>query len=68
MDVSASSVADGDVTCDALRLALVATHLRTVWHAGVIDPETAMTRLDSAIRDIARRRYGTATGCSNRGL
>jgi len=68
MDVSSSSMADGDVTRDALRLALVATQLRTVWHAGVIDAEMAMTRLDNAIREITRRRYGTATGCSNRGL
>lgn len=68
MDVSASSVAGGDVICDALQLALVATHLRTVWHAGVIDTETATTNLGSAIRDITRRCYGTAVGCSNRGL
>lgn len=74
MDPFASSGADRDITCDALRLALVATHLRTVWHPGIIDAEVTMTSLDNAIRDITRRRRGTAKRCgwtmerSDRGL
>ena len=40
------------VICDALRLALVATHLRVVWHARVITAESAMQLLDQAFREI----------------
>ena len=34
--------------CDGLHLALVATHLRVVWHARVITGERAMHLLDQA--------------------
>ena len=40
------------VICDALRLALVTTHLRMVWHARVITAERAMQLLDQAFREI----------------
>jgi hypothetical protein len=51
------------VICDALHLALAATHLRVVWHAGAITAEGAMQLLDQAFREIRVRneedaRYG----------
>ena len=51
------------VIFDALHLALVATHLRVVWHAGAITAEGAMQLLDQAFREIRVRneedaRYG----------
>jgi hypothetical protein len=43
------------VICDALHLALVATHLRVVWHARAITGEGAMQLLDQAFREIRVR-------------
>ena len=40
---------------DALHLALVATHLRVVWHARAITAEGAMQLLDQAFREIRVR-------------
>ena len=40
------------VICDALHLALVATHLRVVWHARAMTGEGAMQLLDQAFREI----------------
>ncbi len=54
MGTANSSDAVPDVTCDGLLLALVANQLRTAWHAGVIDAETAMRGLDRTIREICR--------------
>lgn len=56
MGTANSSDAVPDVTCDGLLLALVANQLRTAWHAGVIDAETAMRGLDRTIREICRAR------------
>jgi hypothetical protein len=47
-------LADRDVLCDALLLALVASKVRTAWHAGVIDADTAMRRLDVFLSEICR--------------
>jgi hypothetical protein len=47
---------DRDVTCHALQLALVATELRRAWHAGVMDADTAMRRLDLAVREVCSLR------------
>jgi hypothetical protein len=46
---------DEQVTCDALRLALVATELRVAWHAGAISAERAMEMLDRASCEIHPR-------------
>jgi hypothetical protein len=43
------------VICEALRLALVATHLRVAWHARVMTAEGAMQLLDQAFREICVR-------------
>jgi hypothetical protein len=43
------------VICDALHLALVATHLRVVWHARAITAEGAIQLLDQAFRQIRVR-------------
>jgi hypothetical protein len=53
---STSSVGDEDVTCQGLLLALVASQLRTAWHAGVIDADTAMRSLDDVISEVCRHR------------
>jgi hypothetical protein len=45
-------LAHRDVFCDALLLALVASKVRTAWHAGVIDADTAMRRLDVFLSEI----------------
>jgi hypothetical protein len=45
-------LADRDVTFYALLLALVASKVRTAWHAGVIDADTAMKRLDVFLTEI----------------
>jgi hypothetical protein len=45
-------LADGDVLCNALLLALVASKVRTAWHAGIIDADTAMRRLDVFLSEI----------------
>jgi hypothetical protein len=39
----------GDVTCEALHLALNALHIDMAWHAGVISAEVAMEDLHRAI-------------------
>jgi hypothetical protein len=44
------------ITCRALQLALVATQLRTAWHAGAMDADTAMRSLDRAVRELCSRR------------
>jgi hypothetical protein len=49
-------VTDRDVFCDALLLALVASKVRTAWHAGVFDAETAMRRLDVFLSEICGSR------------
>jgi hypothetical protein len=41
-----------DVMCSALLLALVASSLRRAWHAGVIDADAAMRRLDVFLSEI----------------
>ena len=43
------------VICEALHLALVATHLRVAWHARAITAEGAMQLLDQAFREIRVR-------------
>jgi hypothetical protein len=53
---STSSVGDEDVTYQALLLALVASQLRTAWHAGVIDADKAMKSLDNVISEICQHR------------
>jgi hypothetical protein len=45
-------LADRDVLCDALLFALVACKMRTAWHAGIIDADTAMRRLDVFLSEI----------------
>ena len=50
------SLVEGEVSCHALVLALVATQLRTAWHAGVVDGDSAMRCLDEAIRIILEAR------------
>ena len=50
------------VICDALDLALVATHLRVVWHARAITAESAMQLLDQAFREIRVRHEEQANG------
>jgi hypothetical protein len=39
----------GDVTCEALHLALSALHIGMAWHAGVMSAEVAMEDLHRAI-------------------
>jgi hypothetical protein len=57
MTTTATPVAeDWQVTCRALQLALVATQLRTAWHAGVMDADAAMRSLDLAVRELSGRR------------
>ena len=41
--------------CDALRIALVVTQLRMVWHAGAVSGEEAMELLDQAFSEIRLR-------------
>jgi hypothetical protein len=53
---STSLAADRDITCHALQLALVATQLRSAWHAGVLDADTAMRSLDVAVREVCSLR------------
>lgn len=50
------------VICEALHLALVATHLRVVWHARAITAEGAMQLLDQAFREI-RVRHEEQANC-----
>lgn len=49
-------LANRDLACDALLLALVASKLRTAWHAGVMDAESAMKRLDIFLLEICSSR------------
>ena len=58
VDVSTivSSPVEDEVTCHGLLLALAATQLRTAWHAGVVDAESAMRCLDKAIRTVRETR------------
>jgi hypothetical protein len=44
--------AERDVLCDALLLALVASKVRTAWHAGILDADAAMRRLDVFLSEI----------------
>jgi hypothetical protein len=62
MAMSTSPEADQNATYQAIRLALVAKHLQTVWHAGIIDADTAMRNLDSAILEIGGRREADERG------
>jgi hypothetical protein len=39
----------GDVTCEALHLALSAIHIDMAWHAGVISADASMEALDREI-------------------
>jgi hypothetical protein len=39
----------GDVTCEALHLALSAIHIEMTWHAGVISAEASMEALVRAV-------------------
>lgn len=48
---SVQSVSAGDVTCEALHLALSALHIDIAWHAGVLSAEAAM---DGLHREITR--------------
>ena len=43
------TVAAGDVTCEALHLALNAIHIDLAWHAGVTSADVAMEDLHRAI-------------------
>jgi hypothetical protein len=45
-------LADRDVVCHALLVALVASKVRTAWHAGVMDADTAMRRLDVFLSEV----------------
>lgn len=39
----------GDVTCEALQLALTALHIDMAWHAGVMSAEASMEALDREV-------------------
>ena len=43
------TVLAGDVTCEALHLALNAIHIDMAWHAGVVNTDVAMEDLHRAI-------------------
>jgi hypothetical protein len=51
-DTPASPATDRDITCQAFQLALVATQLRSAWHAGVLGADAAMKILDVAVREV----------------
>jgi hypothetical protein len=53
-------VSGGDVTCEALQLALTALHIDMAWHAGVMSAEASMEALD---REVGRTtsRYNLPT-------
>ena len=55
-DTSTSLAGNRDITCDALELALVATQLRSAWHAGVLSADMAMRILDVAVREVCNLR------------
>ena len=46
---NSQNVLTGDVTCEALHLALNALHIDRAWHAGVMSAEVAMEDLHRAI-------------------
>jgi hypothetical protein len=46
---NSQNVLTGDVTCEALHLALKALHIDLAWHAGVLSAEVAMEDLHRAI-------------------
>jgi hypothetical protein len=48
------SVPAGDVTCEALHLALSALHIDMAWHAGVMSAEVAMEDLHRAVARASR--------------
>jgi hypothetical protein len=50
------------VICQALHLALVATHLRVVWHARAITAERAMQLLDQTFGEIHVRNADETRG------
>ena len=52
MPIPATPVIRDDVMCSALLLALVASEVRRAWHAGVIDADTAMRRLDGFLSEL----------------
>lgn len=52
----ATSTGEDELTGDGLLLALAATQLRTAWHAGVVDAESAMRCLDRTIRTVCDAR------------
>ena len=54
MSTITPSTVEDEVTCHGLLLALVATQLRTAWHAGVVDGESAMRCLDTIIQTLLR--------------
>jgi methylphosphotriester-DNA--protein-cysteine methyltransferase len=53
----------GEVTCEALQLALTALHIDIAWHAGVMSAEASMEALD---REVGRTtsRYNRSTQAS----
>jgi hypothetical protein len=53
LDLPLSPGTEGELICSALQLSLVASQLRTAWHAGVIDSDSAMRSLDRAVREIS---------------
>jgi hypothetical protein len=48
------AVPAGDVTCEALHLALKTLHIDIAWHAGVMSAEMAMEDLHRAIGEAIR--------------
>jgi hypothetical protein len=48
------TIPGGDVTCEALHLALRALHIDMAWHAGVMSAEVAMEDLHRAIARASR--------------
>jgi hypothetical protein len=61
MSTIAPSRVEAEVTCHSLLLALVATQLRTAWHARVLDAESAMRCLDSVVRTVCEVRTSRFT-------
>ena len=53
MPAPAMPLIDEDIIRSALLLALMASVVRRAWHAGVMDAETAMSRLDGFLSAIA---------------
>jgi hypothetical protein len=62
------AVSAGDVTCEALHLALRALHIDIAWHAGVVSAEAAMEDLHREIAEtINRCDESTRTGSRDLG-